>query len=52
MANKYLDNTGLAYLWETIKAIIPTKTSELTNDSHLATQEFVINLVSGNQEGE
>lgn len=31
---KYLDDTGLAYLWGKIKAIIPTKTSELTNDSN------------------
>jgi hypothetical protein len=45
---KYINITGLTYLWQKIKAIIPTKTSELTNDSHLATQEFVINLVSGN----
>ena len=48
MANKYLDNTGLSYLWEKVKALIPTKTSDLQNDSGLATQQFVIDLVSGN----
>lgn len=33
----YLDNTGLAYLWGKIKAKIPTKTSDLTNDSGFLT---------------
>ena len=31
--NTFLDKTGLAHLWEKIKAKIPTKTSQLTNDS-------------------
>ena len=30
---KFLDQTGLAYFWGKLKALIPTKTSELTNDS-------------------
>lgn len=30
---KYLDKNGLTYLWSKIKSKIPTKTSDLTNDS-------------------
>ena len=30
---KFLDQTGLAYFWGKLKVLIPTKTSELTNDS-------------------
>ena len=30
---KLLDQTGLAYFWSKIKALIPTKTSDLNNDS-------------------
>lgn len=33
--NKKLDGTGLGVLWRLIKSIIPTKTSELTNDDHV-----------------
>lgn len=37
MSSKYLDLSGLSYLWEKIKAkisaLLPTKTSDLTNDS-------------------
>ena len=34
MATKnYLDKTGLTYFWSKIKAALPTKTSDLTNDS-------------------
>lgn len=33
MANKYLDSNGLLYLWSKIKAAMPKKTSELTNDN-------------------
>ena len=33
----FLDSTGLATLWEKIKDLIPTKTSELTNDSGFIT---------------
>lgn len=32
-AQKFLDNNGLLYLWNKIKGILPSKTSELTNDS-------------------
>lgn len=34
---KLLDETGLAYFWGKVKAAIPTKTSQLTNDSEYAT---------------
>lgn len=34
---KFLDNTGLSQVWEKIKALIPTKTSDLTNDSGFLT---------------
>lgn len=39
MATKqsFLDATGLARLWAAIKAIVPTKTSDLTNDSGFIT---------------
>ena len=33
----FLDKTGLSYLWGKIKALIPTKTSDLTNDSGFLT---------------
>lgn len=34
----YLDKDGLRRLWEKIKGIVPTKTSELTNDSGFLTE--------------
>lgn len=34
---KYLDQNGLLYLWGKIKTLIPTKTSQLTNDSGFLT---------------
>ena len=37
MATSYLDKTGLTYLWGKIKNQIPTKTSDLTNDSNFVT---------------
>ena len=30
---KFLDDNGLLYLWSKVKAIVPTKTSDITNDS-------------------
>ena len=33
----FLDSTGLAHLWDKVKSLIPTKTSELTNDSGYVT---------------
>ena len=36
MSYNYLDKTGLTYFWNKIKAKIPTKTSQLTNDSNLS----------------
>jgi hypothetical protein len=41
MANKYLDYNGLIYLWSRIKAILPSKTSDLTNDSGYITSADV-----------
>ena len=34
---KRLDTTGLGLVWAKVKAIIPTKTSDLTNDSGFIT---------------
>ena len=34
---KYIDENGLLYFWGKVKAIIPTKTSQLTNDSGFLT---------------
>lgn len=45
MANSYLDKTGLAYLWGKIKALIPTKTSDITNDSGYVTSTEVAQIV-------
>lgn len=43
MATKYLDSAGLAYFWGKIKdylgASIPSKTSDLTNDSGFISTE-------------
>lgn len=33
----YLDSDGLRYLWTKIKSIVPTKTSDITNDSGFIT---------------
>lgn len=38
---KYLDSNGVLYLWGKIKAILPTKTSQLTNDSGFITSDQV-----------
>lgn len=37
MSYNFLDKTGLTYFWQKIKAKIPTKTSQLTNDSGFLT---------------
>ena len=46
MANKYLDNDGVLYLWNKIKSLVsnavPTKTSDLTNDSGFITSADVL----------
>ena len=34
---KYIDENGLLYFWGKVKSIIPTKTSQLTNDSGFLT---------------
>lgn len=36
MSVKYLDMDGLLYFWQKVKGILPTKTSDLTNDSNYA----------------
>lgn len=47
MAKKYLDDNGLLYFWQKIKAVfayaedVPTKTSDLTNDSGFITSADV-----------
>lgn len=46
MANKYLDSDGLLYFWSKIKAALPKKTSELTNDSGFITIDDVPEMVS------
>jgi hypothetical protein len=46
MANKYLDSDGLLYFWSKIKAALPKKTSELTNDSGFITIDDVPEGVS------
>lgn len=38
---KFLDDNGLLYLWGKIKALMPTKTSQITNDSGYITLEQV-----------
>lgn len=37
MAAKFLDDSGLSRLWAKVKALIPNKTSQLTNDSGFIT---------------
>ena len=34
---KYLDYSGFTYFWGKLKALIPTKTSDLQNDSGFLT---------------
>ena len=38
---KFLDDNGLLYLWSKIKAIVPTKTSQITNDSGYITSSDI-----------
>ena len=38
---KFLDNNGLLYLWNKIKGILPSKTSDLTNDSGYITSSDI-----------
>lgn len=39
--SKFLDSNGLLYLWQKIKAAMPSKTSELTNDSGYITSNDI-----------
>ena len=40
---KRLDETGLGLVWAKIKAIIPTKTTDLTNDAGFITSSAIAN---------
>lgn len=42
----FLDKTGLGLVWAKIKALVPTKTSDLTNDSGYITSSSVPTKVS------
>lgn len=46
MAINYLDKTGLGTLWGKIKALVPTKVSDLNNDSGFQTQAQVNALIA------
>lgn len=48
MATNYLDKTGLGTLWGKIKALVPTKVSDLNNDSGFQTQAQVNALITSN----
>lgn len=41
MASKFLGQSGLSYLWSKIRALIPTRTSQLANDSGYLTAATV-----------
>lgn len=40
---KYTDATGVAEIWAKVKSIIPSKTSDLTNDSSFITSSDILN---------
>lgn len=42
----FLDKTGLGLVWAKIKALIPTKTSDLTNDSGYTTNSGTVTSVA------
>lgn len=44
---KYLDDNGLLYLWQKIKAVIPTNNSQLTNGAGYQTAANVESIVTG-----
>ena len=44
---KYIDENGLLYLWQKIKSIIPSKVSDLTNDSKYQTEVNVKSTIEG-----
>ena len=46
MVTNYLDKTGLGTLWGKIKALVPTKVSDLNNDSGFQTQAQVNALIA------
>lgn len=41
MASKFLDSNGVLYLWGKIKAILPTKLSDLSNDAGFITSSDI-----------
>lgn len=47
MAYKVLDPDGVAYFWSKIKALIPSKVSDLTNDVGYITQSDLVQFYSG-----
>lgn len=50
MATNYLDKTGLGTLWGKIKTLVPTKVSDLNNDSGFQTQTQVESAIAQNAE--
>lgn len=50
MAINYLNKTGLGELWGKIKGLIPTKVSDLNNDSGFQTQAQVESTIAQNAE--
>lgn len=46
MSYKFLDQTGLSHFWDKIKAKIPTKVSQLTNDSGFTTNTGTVSSVA------
>lgn len=49
MAKKYLDLDGLSRVWAKIKPFIPTKTSDLTNDSGFLTADITEDVTTQNK---
>lgn len=43
---KYLDKNGLLYFWGKIKALVPTKTSQIINDSGFVTVSTIENYLN------
>lgn len=41
---KYTDATGVAEIWAKVKSIIPSKTSDLTNDSSFITPSGILDM--------
>ena len=52
MASKFLNDSGLSYFWSKIKALVPTKISDVTNDSQFVTEEWVEEYVAEHTQGQ